>query len=312
MQKLVAGRNAWSDASRYLRGRRKVMAAIAFVTTAEVLPLRRGDLAIVNAETATIAAGGTDPSAIGTWLERGVDVRSCASLHAKVVLADGIAVVGSANASRSSLELLHEAMIITDSVRVRSDLKTFLEDLADISTQLDADWVERMSPMFGTARVRHTTRLRHGSVLPQNIDRLQVVWTQTDPSDVPIEVSKAVRNATRRARRRGQPPKFVHEWYEWGTTSDDREGDLLCQAVEDGEDVQIDAPQRVVGVLKPHRRRKRWLVLRTDSALESVGKERLFASARLDGGAVIFDKWIYERDTIARILKVWGMDLDAR
>lgn len=112
----------WQKRFDRIKAARRVEAAIAYFGQggAKLLPLRRGHRLIVDLSSATVRAGATDPREVEKLIRRGVQAFTRRNLHAKIVVADNSVIVGSANVSRRSQEVLDEAAILTsDPIAVR-------------------------------------------------------------------------------------------------------------------------------------------------------------------------------------------------
>lgn len=137
------GGKVWDTIARACSGRGKRRAAIAYVGADAPgrLRLRHNDLLVVNAGRDALLSHATSPEALGTYLEAGVRVLSCPTLHAKVVATPRVAVVGSANASRSSTGL-DEAIVVVDGKRAVSEAHDFVDSLLERSDEVTPDFVE--------------------------------------------------------------------------------------------------------------------------------------------------------------------------
>lgn len=90
-----------------------------------------------------LSSGGTNPEPIVALMRRQFQIKQLDDLHAKVVIGDGAAIVGSANHSTNGLQLegaqsvgWSEAGLLTDDAR----------NLDDISTWFEAEW-KRAQPI---------------------------------------------------------------------------------------------------------------------------------------------------------------------
>lgn len=104
----------WAALTQAARGsRRTAYVAVPYFSEAgsRLLPLKRGDILVVNASDAAVASGQTAPAALRRLATKGVKVYSLETLHAKVYVFEKTAYVGSANASTSSKEHLVEAVL---------------------------------------------------------------------------------------------------------------------------------------------------------------------------------------------------------
>jgi hypothetical protein len=116
VDRLLWGSQVWASISQAATrpGRRLIARAYAGKKAAELVPMRTGDIAVVNASRESLRAGLTYPGAVATWLDAGARVFSHEQLHAKVYLLGGCAFVGSANASAHSRDVLLEAALHSD------------------------------------------------------------------------------------------------------------------------------------------------------------------------------------------------------
>ncbi len=98
------GPSPWPHITRAIRTRGTRHAAIAHLgqDAPTLLPLRAGDVLVVNASRAAVRAHLTSPIALAYYLDAGVRVLSSPHLHANFIATDRQAVIGSANASHSS------------------------------------------------------------------------------------------------------------------------------------------------------------------------------------------------------------------
>jgi len=98
------------------KGARRKRAAVAYVNTGarELLPLRAGDILVVDMSLNAVRQGLTNPWEVAKFVKGKVDVFTCSNLHGKVYLFDRCVAVGSANASNHSTRLLECVAISRD------------------------------------------------------------------------------------------------------------------------------------------------------------------------------------------------------
>lgn len=94
------------------------------------LPLRKGSILVVDASTAAVKSGQTDPSEIEKFRRRGVRVFSFPNLHAKVFVIGSTAFVGSTNVSQNSEKVYVEAAIKTKVESLIDEARRFVQNLA--------------------------------------------------------------------------------------------------------------------------------------------------------------------------------------
>lgn len=127
-------------------------AAVAYVgrNAPEILPLRAGDVIVVNGSDNAVASGATDPRAIAEYLASGVRVVNHPWLHAKVYVAGTTAIVGSANLSdRAHSGDVAEAAVRTTDRGGAAAVRRFVHGLISSGGQdIDSDWVEEAMRLF--------------------------------------------------------------------------------------------------------------------------------------------------------------------
>lgn len=121
----------WAELEERVRKAKRVQAAIAYLGTggSTLLPLREGDRLVVDMSLPRVRAGSTDPREVKKFLQRGVEVFSRTSLHAKFLVIDEVVIAGSANISRHAKEHLDEAAILTNDPAAVRRARATLEQL---------------------------------------------------------------------------------------------------------------------------------------------------------------------------------------
>ena len=145
-------------------------AAIAYVSIDSPLNFGEGDLLITDASDASIKAGHTSARVLGRALKSGAHLFSLPNLHAKVMVLDRHAVIGSANLSESSRSHLTEAALVTEHPTTLSQTRAFLEELVAHSEPIDRAFMKRISQLD----VRRTRGARHKAA--RVVVRRSSVW----------------------------------------------------------------------------------------------------------------------------------------
>jgi hypothetical protein len=131
----------------------KKQAAVAYVTTDRLVRFGRGDVLITDASDQSIAAGQTSARIISEANNRGAQVYSLPGLHAKILLLDGVAVIGSANVSESSATSLVEAAWITDNPVAVGLVNAMLQQFIGIAQPVDEAFINRISDIEVAPRI---------------------------------------------------------------------------------------------------------------------------------------------------------------
>lgn len=142
MEQFLTG-DVWSQVNKHLKKKQSKIVCIAYVTS-DSLALGKGDILICDASEAAIKFGETSAKTIKSYYDRGVNVYSSQSLHAKFLLTDSFLVIGSANLSKSSAERLTESSILTSSSSLISQAKAFSHNLIQESTLLNEKSISQL------------------------------------------------------------------------------------------------------------------------------------------------------------------------
>jgi len=233
MQRVLSN-DLWKVARRKARDARCRQAAIAYVTQ-DLIGFRNGDILIVNASSPAISSGQTDALLLRRLNRRGVHIYDCAGLHAKVILLDDVAIVGSGNMSSSSANGLIEAGVLTDNHSTVSGVASFIEQLLAQSTEL------RAKQLTDLCRIKV---IRRGGWLPgahrarkPKIRRLGndtwLVGVRELVKEPPADEEEKIERATRALRSKTGDADLEPDWIRWAGKSrfrqECREGDSVIQ-----------------------------------------------------------------------------------
>ncbi len=109
----VLGKDLWAEARKQARASKSRKTAIAYVTR-DLIGFRKGDTLVVDASTLAIKNGETDARLLQKLQKKGVQLYDCTDLHAKILLLNDKAIIGSGNMSSSSESRMVEAALMSD------------------------------------------------------------------------------------------------------------------------------------------------------------------------------------------------------
>ncbi|MEU1525354.1 phosphatidylserine/phosphatidylglycerophosphate/cardiolipin synthase family protein [Nocardia rhamnosiphila] len=213
-----SGPDPWPQITRTLKTRGPRRAAIAYLgaDAPQLLPLRRGDILVVNADRPALRAHATSPEALQKFFDRGVELYSLPSLHAKVVATATTAIIGSANASHHSTTAA-EAVVISDAAALVAQARAFVDQMKELSQDpVDEefiDWAQgewdrgAPAPVIGVSADPPDV----GDFPPRPVNRLFIV-DSVDRVLSPEEAADEQR--ARRAVRRSMPGGYRLEYLE--------------------------------------------------------------------------------------------------
>ncbi|MEV4656826.1 phospholipase D-like domain-containing protein [Micromonospora sp. NPDC049301] len=124
---------------------RKVRAAVAYAGdgATDLLPVKAGDLIVVNGSRNAIASGATSARLLRSWYEQGVLLYAHETLHAKVFVIGRTAFVGSANLSlRAHTDRTVEAAIQSTDAAVVVSAREFIDEMAANAIEIDEAWLD--------------------------------------------------------------------------------------------------------------------------------------------------------------------------
>ena len=121
----------WETIPEMIKTSKRTDVAVAFLGTegSKLLPLKRGDRLIVDMSPAIVKSGATNPFEVEKLIKRGVKVFTRRNLHAKVICTEKSVLVGSANVSKNSRDILDEAAIFTTDPLSIQRSKDFIEQI---------------------------------------------------------------------------------------------------------------------------------------------------------------------------------------
>ena len=135
MHEFIAGR-VWHRLKELTEDATTIRAAIAYVSSDAYVKFGKGDILVVDASASAVSSGNTSATVLRRAYKRGAKLFSLPNLHAKLLVLDRVAVIGSANASESSAGLV-EAAVLTDQPRVVSEAAGWIERLKKRATLID-------------------------------------------------------------------------------------------------------------------------------------------------------------------------------
>lgn len=244
--------DVWPRIAEECKVKGPIRAAIAYVgvDAPSLLPLRRGDVLIVNASDATLATGGTHPDALQAFVDRGVQVFSHPNLHAKVVVTSAAVIVGSANASKHSCSLFEAVSVNSDPTMIK-EARTSLDALKGLDAVDDA-FISRARTIWrptawsgrGSAAAKTSTPLSGAAgFLPAEPFRLFLIRTSTHyPTDAAAAMLKREKAAVRRTI--GPSATYGIDWFCYSPGF--REYDVIVRVETRGKGHFLATPAVVV------------------------------------------------------------------
>jgi len=221
--------------------------AVAFIGSgaSRMLPLKKGSRLVVDASRRTVKAGLTSPFELEKFYRKGVRIYSCHGLHAKVFVFGAVAFVGSANVSKSSRDVLTEAIIRSDARSVVSDARAFVRQIGVV--EMGKEEIAALQKIY--VAPKNSGRKQGGRLRSSN---LRIVHLD-EPENVPARASKEVKQGERRARELVQPrhrTDFI--WNDFGLRYRDGERLLFVEGGYIRPPATVLFNQSVEGIMVTH------------------------------------------------------------
>ncbi len=124
----------WPVAAKLSRKAETRLAAIAYVT-AETVKFGEGDVLVVDATRKAITSGETTAQVLLDAHDAGAQIYNCPDLHAKLLVMDDTAIIGSGNLSGNSPNL-HECAVLTDQSSIVGQARAYIQQLRESSRLL--------------------------------------------------------------------------------------------------------------------------------------------------------------------------------
>jgi len=283
----------------------RVVAAIAYVAidAPDLLPLKKGDILVCDAEDASIKAGRTSAEALWKYHDRGVTIYKHRGLHAKVVVLPRAAFVGSANASSTSRDARDEAILETTEAGAVQDARDFvLAKACAEAFRLDEPQLKALLDIDVDPPRWEGSDKREPVDLPERVGRLLVqAMIFADPAKASEEIMEDDRREVRAGVSR-MGPGLELDAQEWWTEDTEKlkKGDWILGVNENG---RVDAPAQVVEITPSTKLRSVLWLASPGSAVKSVRlsaiDNKVVRSIHDEGGF----KWVKGEDTVPLLAK---------
>jgi len=142
-------KNIWPELTNTVKGSRvKSIVAVAYFgqSGANMLPLSKGSILLVDASITALKNGQTCPDELLKLYYKGVHIYSLENLHAKLFVIGNTLYCGSANVSGNSANRLKETLLKTTDKDAIADAKVFINSFCRI--ELGDDEITRLSKFY--------------------------------------------------------------------------------------------------------------------------------------------------------------------
>jgi hypothetical protein len=191
--------NLWPTLATLSKKRRRLWAAISYVTTTSHLKFGKGDVLVCDASDAAIKAGMTAASALRRFVSEGAQVYSFDGLHAKTLMIDNKAIIGSANLSENAGTNTCEASLLSDDLQVAALVRGFIEQARKAAKPVDEVFLKRIETIpvvrAGKMAKRNSKRVAVGT------SRLWLVSTRPLSERISLAEADAEKRGMAKAKK---------------------------------------------------------------------------------------------------------------
>jgi ribosomal protein L20 len=222
--------------------RRQIVVAYLGKGASKILPLRKGNVLVVDLSEQAVKTGQTDPSEVEKYLKKGVKVYSQPNLHAKLYVFDEVVIVSSANLSTHSRNNLIEVGLLSEDKQVLSRAKNFIEGLIDNRKLVKATELKELKKLYRSPRFPAKRAARN-------------FWiSRVDEEEFDDPDNKTIEKLKRRIKHVDVKMYDITAVKSWGRCAWN-EGDIVVQVVYNKDrPVYVIPPSEVI---KVHRQKSR-------------------------------------------------------
>jgi hypothetical protein len=228
----LLGDDIWLRIRQLARASGRKRAAIAYVSSDSDIQFRKSDILIMNASDSAIGSGQTSAAVLRKAFDAGAELFNNPNVHAKVLVFDRTALVGSANLSRFSRDYLYEVAVETDHPAVVGPALKHIDSLKNESERIDEEFIRRISrikvkrPDFSQNRLRKPRRKIH---MHQPQTWLVSVWEEEERADEKEWIESGERAAKGKRERRSSDVPWMRFTGDSSFRRQAKEGDSLIQ-----------------------------------------------------------------------------------
>ncbi|HTQ39903.1 MAG TPA: phospholipase D-like domain-containing protein [Pirellulales bacterium] len=308
MQKLITGR-VWKEiTARAKQTKRRSTVAVAYFSSAQLLPLNSGSTLVIDMSERAVRAGQTNPTAVVAMLRKGVNVHSVENLHAKVFVIGSRAIIGSANVSATSANYLIEAAIETND---RKTVKAYREWVNSLTgDRVTLRQAIRLQKLYVPPRGFNRRKKRNGKLTPQHSPLWTVVTRFGNWNE---EEQEAEQIGTPKARKQLRSSRYYDvynfSWLGSAFAKTAKRNDLVIEKVEQSaRNIRIFPPRRIIHLQRYRNSNGFMCFLEMRKGLRS--KSRKIVSERLGSGGRKFiqvkrSRLIRDTGLVHKLLQLW-------
>ncbi len=250
----------WAEIKKTVKGSRsKNYVSIAYFGKggAELLPLKEGDVLVVDASDIAVKCGQTSPFELLKLYKKKVNIYSYPLLHAKIFLLDKTIFIGSTNVSNNSVNNLKEAVVKIENAKVFIEAKKFVQSIA--ISELGFDRLTALTKIYHPPKFsepRKNTKAKRGIHSEQPCFYIFRVRYADYSEGYELPLKKGLVEAKKRHKKK----RHIIQEFQWSGSINIKQGDLVVQITKEADEEWVSPPGTVLSFKKWNTEKKHSLV----------------------------------------------------
>lgn len=268
--------NLWEELRDKVKKSKSVKAAVAYLGSggADLLSLKKGDTLVVNMGMQTVTQGITSPKEVQRLMKRGVSVFSRTTLHAKFFICDKSLIVGSANISNNSQNVLDEAGSVTNCPQALRRADDFFDKLC--TEPVRPEYLKKCLAAYRPPKFKSDKVLKRNSKSQKRVVSAKLWFVGgLVRGDVPEKEKEKAEHIESQAKKRliklnGTTIEYTNYPAKTQYLANIRIGDWVVECIEEADKKRyVSAPSQVIGLESYPRGqgKRRYLLLREESKI---------------------------------------------
>lgn len=238
-------KNIWSELTGAVKGSRsKSIIAVAYFgqNGANMLPLSKGSILLVDASDNSLKKGNTCPDELLKLYYKGVHIYSLQNLHAKLYVIGKTLYCGSANVSGHSATHLKEILLKTTDVNSVTDAIKYIKSFCRI--ELGDDGITRMKEFYKPPKFFGGAENERNDNAEFHICKLKPIEYSKEEQEQ-AEKGREMANKNRIIKSRHRVDEFL-----WKSVIKFKKGDTILQIVTGGAKTYVSPVGKLIHIRK--------------------------------------------------------------
>ena len=249
--KLITEKVWFELTSAVKKSRTKSLVAVAYFAkgAANMLPVKKGSILVVDASEKAVKCGQTCPAELIKLYTKGVRIFSYENLHAKLFIVNNALYIGSTNVSGSSSQRLKEVLLKSTDKKTIADAKNFIESLC--SVELGTELLSNLDKIYRPPKIVGVMGARSAKPNPEQINGSDFHITKLKLTDWDDYETEQADIGEKEAKKKRINRSFHQvESFIWTGKPAAKVGDIVMQVLKAGNVEYVFPPGIVIHTRK--------------------------------------------------------------